>query len=431
MSEQLVKQEIAEPVLPERKHIYSTPQKLLVLGAAAIGSVYAIWWQQTSALWYSAVLLMALTVFVVLQWDRVRGNRYNWVLFATVVVTAVMAVFFGYPHPYRYVYGTKLELYDLQVFSILMLPVLMMVYAVFVSYGIPVRQEGMAVIAVLKGFFVMPFFNVPHFFLAGFSCLKGKGEGSKKKRRAVFVGILVTIPVAALVLMLLSSADDTFHTALAGVFSFRDGVWNKIWDAVIFIWNMLVCGMLFYSFLYGTRYHRATVNPIKNHSIPDATMCVVEGVLLAIYVAFVGFQFSYLFGGTLPAHYTFSEYAVKGFTELILVTAINMLVLALSVRFGSDGIVRHWLEWGILAATGLLLGSAALRLFLYIQAYGWTELRLMSAWLEMYLAALVVMTGVRFVKKEFALTRTAILVFVIWFIVLQLGAIPFLLFFIR
>jgi hypothetical protein len=102
-------------------------------------------------------------------------------------------------------------------------------------------------------------------------------------------------------------------------------------------------------------------------------------VLDLLFVGFVALQGAYLFGGrdTLDASgITYAEYARRGFFELLGVAfLVAGLVLAL------EGFVRSRTRAYVAAAIGLvlltivILASAFLRLRLYQDAYGWTELR--------------------------------------------------------
>ena len=99
----------------------------------------------------------------------------------------------------------------------------------------------------------------------------------------------------------------------------------------------------------------------------------------ALFAAFVVLQLAYLFGGrdTLAvAGMTYADYARRGFFELVAVAVLAgtlVVCLDLAVRWRS----RAQLAAGValLALTGVVLASALVRLRLYQDAYGWTELR--------------------------------------------------------
>lgn len=102
-------------------------------------------------------------------------------------------------------------------------------------------------------------------------------------------------------------------------------------------------------------------------------------LLDALFAAFVGFQLAYLFGGrdtVAAAGITYADYARRGFFELVAV-----VVAAGTVLVGLDVLVerrsrRHLAASLVLVAlTAVVLASALVRLRLYQDAYGWTELR--------------------------------------------------------
>lgn len=99
----------------------------------------------------------------------------------------------------------------------------------------------------------------------------------------------------------------------------------------------------------------------------------------ALFAAFVLTQFAYLFGGrdTLEAAtITYGAYARRGFFELITVTAlVAMLLFAAELAVRRRGRAYLMVALGLLVMTGVILVSAYYRLYLYQQAYGWTEQR--------------------------------------------------------
>jgi hypothetical protein len=109
----------------------------------------------------------------------------------------------------------------------------------------------------------------------------------------------------------------------------------------------------------------------------------------ALFVFFVALQVAYLFGGldTLNATgLTYSAYARRGFFELIAVA-----VIAGGLLFGVELVVakrsRAYVVAALMlvAATLVVVASAAYRMQLYQLAYGWTEQRFYAlaaiAWL--------------------------------------------------
>ena len=119
----------------------------------------------------------------------------------------------------------------------------------------------------------------------------------------------------------------------------------------------------------------------------------------ALFALFVGLQLAYLFGGldTMAAGgITYASYARRGFFELVAVTC-----LAGCLGVGLHAVVaqrtRAFLAASLALAglTAIVLVSAAYRLALYQDAYGWTELRLYVAativWLAIGISAAAVL----------------------------------------
>jgi hypothetical protein len=116
--------------------------------------------------------------------------------------------------------------------------------------------------------------------------------------------------------------------------------------------------------------------PLRLGSIEAAT---VLWLVVALFAAFVVLQLAYLFGGrdTLSvAGLTYSDYARRGFFELVAVAMLaGMLVVALDLAVARRARAQLAASLALLGLTGVVLLSAFVRLRLYQDAYGWTELR--------------------------------------------------------
>jgi len=124
---------------------------------------------------------------------------------------------------------------------------------------------------------------------------------------------------------------------------------------------------------------------------------VVLLVLDAVFGLFVVLQAAYLFGGldTLAlSGMTYSEYARRGFFELVIVAVLSgAVVLALDATVVERSRTFRVAAAGLAVLTGVVLLSATVRLGLYQQAYGWTELRFFTlagiSWLGVGVVATV------------------------------------------
>jgi hypothetical protein len=141
---------------------------------------------------------------------------------------------------------------------------------------------------------------------------------------------------------------------------------------------------------------------------------IVLGSVIALFASFVLIQFQYFFGGQGNIHiagYTYSEYARRGFGELVAVAFFSLVLLVgLSSITRRDSKVqrRVFSGFGIGMVTLVLviLASAFQRLLLYEHAYGFTRLRtyphVFMIWLGILLVVMIVLEALHR-ERNFAL----------------------------
>jgi hypothetical protein len=210
-------------------------------------------------------------------------------------------------------------------------------------------------------------------------------------------GLVIAIPVAVVFVALFSAADAVFARLVDNMVGIQIDLGDTGWRvalAAVLAW--LAAGALG---IAGSEPPSATADVTPQVGRIGATELVTILVVVnGIFAVFVALQAAYLFGGldTLAASgLTYADYARRGFAELVVVA-----MLAGSLIIGADRLVARRssavLTWAVLLAvlTGVVIVSAALRLMLYQDAYGWTELRLYVlatiAWLAIGTVGLVV-----------------------------------------
>jgi hypothetical protein len=138
---------------------------------------------------------------------------------------------------------------------------------------------------------------------------------------------------------------------------------------------------------------------------------VALGALAILFAAFVTVQFVVLFGGQThvleTAGLTYADYAHQGFTQLLVVAALVLGVVALAKRWAvADGprarSALRWLLAGLCVLTMVIVVSALHRLDLYVDVFGATRLRLWAALACAAIGALLVL-----VLASLALDRDA------------------------
>jgi len=131
------------------------------------------------------------------------------------------------------------------------------------------------------------------------------------------------------------------------------------------------------------------------------------GLLVGLFAVFVGVQAAVLFGGRgyvlRTSGLTFAEYARRGFWQLLVVTMMTLVVIAFAARVAgrvqrADRILIRVLLGGLTAGALVVVASAMSRMWVYEQAYGFTQLRIFVSAFELWLGALLVLVLVAGVR---------------------------------
>lgn len=258
----------------------------------------------------------------------------------------------------------------------------------------------------------LPLVNIPAPFLA----MKRKNEpGGKLGRTAsIFIGLAISLPVLAIVLALLSSADPVFQKGLGDLFSYLN---EHVAEYIMKIILGAMAAIPLFGLLWALRAGKTVkglkvkINPERVKVVNSAVAGTVMALLGTVYLAFILIQFGYLynaFQSVLPQAFTYAEYARRGFFELMGVSVINLGLLAASMLFSrreGKSMGLKALETALVTLTLLLLASAFAKMIMYMDAYGLTLLRVYVSWFMLLLAVFFIAMGVKLYVKEFALVR--------------------------
>lgn len=387
---------------------YTPKQRILILFTLAAGAAFA-WgvcgkhmfgdeWDISAAmLIYGGFWLIYAAGFYFAAWDKAKKNAVGYALLAAAAILVLRSLFY------------KQE--GLTLINFIALPMLLMLHAVTVCFTVPKERQDGLILAYFKGWFVAPFVCIGRFFGAIGSAF-GRGRANDKGSTAVRIGLLMGIPLAVLCAALLISADAAMRLSIGRFFKGME-IGAAIWRII----TALITAALFFSFIYYMAYEPKTL-PQKPYQriIPAAAANIAVGMLLALYAAYAVFQFAYITGlKGLPAGLTYSQYAVQGFGELCAVSIINIAVYALfSAAAEESNALRRFLA-GLMLSTLALLVCAAFRLYMYIDAYGLTLRRILSAWfMACILAAVIICTARLYAKKLRAVQALALTVAVLY-----------------
>lgn len=219
---------------------------------------------------------------------------------------------------------------------------------------------------------------------------------------AVLRGGLLLLPFLLVFGGLLASADAQFEKLVRRLFD---------WDTKTFLLHVvwiLVFAWLGTGYLLGTfddaqdKPGQGLITPSRPFTIGGIEAAVVLGGLNALFLTFLLLQFGYLFGGASHVKdtvgLTLAFYARRGFFELVL-----LATLVLGLLWSGEWILRRehpaaerWfrgLAFLMVAMVFCIMASAMHRMWIYMQSFGLTELRLYTSAFMVMLAAVFVWFG--------------------------------------
>ncbi|MEZ4412231.1 MAG: DUF4173 domain-containing protein [Gemmatimonadales bacterium] len=215
--------------------------------------------------------------------------------------------------------------------------------------------------------------------------------GKTRRLASVGVGFVAAVPVLVVFGGLLGSADPLFAKTVSQALSID--LWPEVQQFVrIGVIAWIGTGILRTGFwLEGRRPERAMARPELPPTILYTFVAAIGG-LLAVFVGFQAGEFflsAQAFQATMGM--TVSEYARKGFFELVWVAALSLPLLHFAdwcvSRREPAAVTRfHRLTLAVIVLLALILASAFYRMVLYGSLYGLTELRFYTIAFMLWLA---------------------------------------------
>ena len=346
--------------------------------------------------------LCYLIIFYASYWKRLSRDKALW--FVAGCTAALCA--------WNFIFRVGNAEYGLLTY--LVIPTVLMAHAQLTAGGYKLKDAGSIAAAWLSGWFVKPFSGRPAMYMAIGSLVTG---GVRQTAKRVTHGALAALLLLCVIVPLLCSADRVFGYYLGRIV--------EGWNIFSLVEHMVVVTLmfaLFYSFLWNVGFgteERLFVT-IKTPLTIDTAVCgIVLSSVTLVYLLFCVIQFTYLFAGAgLPGGMTYSAYAREGFAQTVAVCAINLMIFGVFLHFGVRNKFITGLLAGLLGLTCVMLLSGFVRLSLYIDVYGLTWRRLLSAWFITYLAAVVLLCAVRMLRKELPLIALCMILLLGWYVAL-------------
>jgi hypothetical protein len=394
------------PVENGVKKAYSKPEKILLLVSLAIGVLFDrlmvspivdLQGFNSVRVFAGAFWLCWIAAFCAVYRKRLRKNITLWIV---ALFSAALCV-------WNFIFPEGNNEYGALVY--LVIPAVLMAHVQMAAGGFGLKDAGQIGLAWISGWLIKPFSGIPVMFGAAGSLFRG---GSRTAAKRAAIGAAITLALFLILIPLLSGADMMFGFYIDRM---TDGF--NLSPLIFHGAVVLIAFALFYSVLWNAGFGNNTVKPLAASFSIDKIICVmVLGAVALLYALFCGVQFTYLFAGAgLPEGMTYSAYAREGFSQTVTVCAINLAIFGVFLRFGAKSRVLNVLLGVLLGLTAVMLYSGAIRLYLYIGAYGLIWLRLLPAWFIIYLAAVLILCAVRMAKERLPVFALCAVLLLGWF----------------
>ena len=254
-----------------------------------------------------------------------------------------------------------------EILNIIVLPILISIYL----FSLINKNYKITLVNIPLMFKIFPRYL---FRNLKFLKIKTNREKTNKILNAVF-GIIVGIVFSIVILLLLMSADDYFNKFVSKAFISINFDFSKIMQFVIFFIIIFSIGVN----LIRNRYIVMKEN--KTRKIDHIIIISMLSVINLVFVLFLISEVSKLCGNFLqiPKGYIYSSYAREGFFQLLFVTIINFSIILYLIYktnvIKENKIIRN-LVLILIAFSVLLIFNSYYRMFLYIDKFGFTNLRL-------------------------------------------------------
>ena len=301
--------------------------------------------------------------------------------------------------------------------NFVLIPLLLLVQTTLLVYGY--EWSSVRCVSRFIGRLIGQVFgNAPKVFLEVISLAKVAYRIAPEKRKTlknIFIGLIISAPLLVIVIALLAEADTVFQNVIADIFKFLESIGSIPLAEHVGVIGIITALLFGYLAVVLRAEVEGTSEVVRRDSGSwDATIVVTVLVMVnAVYILFCGIQFTYLFGGeamirSIP-DYTYAEYARRGFSELIVVTVINLSILLIGLRVAkNDGKLDRlvlMLRCLLVLCTVIMLYSAHLRLKLYEEAYGYTYARIFAHTFIGLLFVLFMLTLYKLWRREFPLLK--------------------------
>lgn len=197
----------------------------------------------------------------------------------------------------------------------------------------------------------------------------------------IIIGLIIGIPLAVLILSLLTNADMYFNQFIGFILTYLFKLLNTGDIFINIIITIIAFTILMTIFLNIVRNKSTSLSTIKYYKVNKVISITILTILNLVFLLFLISEISKLTVNflNLPIKYTYALYAREGFFQLLIVTTINFAIISYYTYCTNALDDKSLIKKLVLVLIGfsvLLVFNSYYRMFLYLGAYGLTILRL-------------------------------------------------------
>lgn len=237
-------------------------------------------------------------------------------------------------------------------------------------------------------------------FSDGKAYKKQKGKKHSNMSSYVWIGLLIGIPLLAIVVAILASADPVFKEVMETIFG------------QLFSWTIIVFTLFIfftYIYLYGL-FVKMPLGNLGTETGQDKKYEPAIGItitipLTVVYLLFIVIQILYLFMNnlSLPDGMSYAEYARQGFFQLLFVAILNVFIVTICTGIFQEHKVLKMILTVMCICTFVMIASSVVRMFMYIDEYNLTYQRIVVLLLLAMTAVLMLGVLIKLYCKSFPL----------------------------
>ncbi len=251
--------------------------------------------------------------------------------------------------------------------------------------------------------FGLTFGSIGRCFYALFHREGAQGQPENRKFGTALIGIACSLPALVIIVPLLMDSDAAFSNLLE----------QLAFENIGEILGALIFGVTAFILIFGRLFSVGTVEREsaeyeKTWGLAPLAICSFLGAIALVYVLYLISQLAYFFSafsGLLPEDFTVAIYARRGFFEMCTVCAINLGLLFLAnllskKNTGSSSLPLKLFSLFFCLFSLILIGTALSKMFLYIDSFGMTRLRILTSVFMVFLGVVFIAVSLRlFIKK--------------------------------